>query len=210
MIPVSNLVAFGLLCIPIIVIPGPSVLFTIGRSLALGRFGGLLSVLGNVLGAVAITIAIAFGVGALLEGSDVVFFIVKLLGAAYLIYLGIQSIRHRKQKADAATGEFKKRGNARTVWEAFVVGITNAKSILFMVAVLPLFVEKDQGNIWLQILLLGSVFVVIALVSDSAWALAAGTARDWFAKSPKRIETLAAIGGSLMIVLGLILALLPH
>jgi threonine/homoserine/homoserine lactone efflux protein len=210
MIPAANLLAFALASIPLIVIPGPSVLFTIGRSLALGRVGGLLSVVGNVLGAIVITVLVAFGLGTLLEQSVVAFTIVKLLGAAYIVFLGIQAIRHRRQKADAVTAPLPRRGPWRTVWEGFGVGVTNAKSIIFMVAVLPLFVDHAAGGIPLQILLLGLVFALVALLSDSAWALAAGAARDWFAKSPKRIEVLGATGGVMMIGLGAAVLLVNH
>ncbi len=210
MIPAANLLAFGLASIPLIVIPGPSVLFTIGRSLSLGRVGGFLSVVGNVCGAIVITIAIAFGLGTLLEESVLAFTIVKFAGAAYIVFLGIQAIRHRKQKADAVTAPVARRGAWRTVWEGFGVGVTNAKSIIFMVAVLPLFVDHASGNIPMQILLLGLVFALVALLSDSAWALAAGAARDWFAKSPKRIEVLGATGGVMMIGLGAAVLFVNH
>ncbi|HEU4850321.1 MAG TPA: LysE family translocator [Terrimesophilobacter sp.] len=210
MIPTANLLAFGLASIPLIVIPGPSVLFTIGRSLSLGRVGGLLSVVGNAAGALVISIAIAFGLGTLLEESVVAFTIVKLLGAAYIIFLGIQAIRHRRRKADAVTAPVARRGAWRTIWEGFVVGVTNAKSIIFMVAVLPLFVDHSAGGIPLQILLLGIVFVIVALLSDSVWALAAGAARDWFARSPKRIATLSATGGVMMIGLGAAVLFVNH
>lgn len=210
MIPITNLLAFGLACIPLIAIPGPSVLFTIGRSLALGRMGGLLSVIGNALGALVIAIAIAFGLGTLLEQSVVVFTIVKFAGAAYVIFLGIQAIWHRRQKADAIIAPVDRRSRWRTVWEGFAVGVTNAKSIVFMVAVLPLFVDHGTGNIPVQLFMLGLVFVVVALISDSAWALTAGAARDWFAKSPKRIATLSATGGVLMIAVGIAVVFVGH
>lgn len=210
MIPTANLIAFGLAAFPLIVIPGPSVLFTIGRSLALGRLGGFLSVVGNVSGALVIAIAIAFGLGTLLEQSAVAFTIVKFAGAAYVIFLGIQAIRHRQQKAEAIRSPVTRRGAPRMVWDGFAVGVTNAKSIVFMVAVLPLFVDHSVGNIPLQLLLLGLVFVVVAFISDSAWALAAGAARDWFAKSPKRIATLSATGGVLMIGVGIAVLFVNH
>ncbi len=210
MIPVTNLLAFGLACVPLIAIPGPSVLFTIGRSLALGRMGGLLSVIGNVLGAFVITIAVALGLGTVLEQSVILFTIVKFVGAAYVIFLGIQAIRHRRQKADAIVASVTRRGGWRTVWEGFGVGVTNAKSIVFMAAVLPLFVDRGAGNIPLQLFMLGLVFVIIALLSDSAWALAAGAARDWFAKSPRRIEVLSATGGVMMVGLGAAVLFVGH
>lgn len=202
--------AFGLLCIPIIVIPGPSVLFTIGRSLALGKTGGLLTVVGSIFAACVAILLIAFGLGLLLNRFPLVYTIVKIAGALYLMYLGIQAIRHRKAETDAATGNPKKQSAWVTIWQGFAVGITNAKGILFLVAILPLFVDTKIGNYPVQILLLGAVFVVMAIISDSAWALVAGVARDWFAKSPKRIEVFGILGGCLMIILGLILLILEH
>ena len=210
MIPAANLFAFGLASIPLIIIPGPSVLFTIGRSLSLGRVGGLLSVVGNAMGALVISVAIAFGLGALLEESVVVFTVVKFLGAAYIIFLGIQAIRHRRQKADAVIAPAARHGAWRTAWDGFVVGVTNVKTIIFLVAVLPLFVDHKSGGIPIQIMLLGVVFVIVALVSDSVWALVAGAARDWFAPSPKRIAALGATGGAMMIGLGAAVLFVGH
>src|SRR6187455_1792619 len=104
MVPVENLWAFVAASVVLIVIPGPSVLFVIGRSLALGRLGGLLSVVGNALGMVPLVAAVALGVGALVAQSVVIFTIIKFVGAAYLVYLGVQAIRHRNETPDAETG----------------------------------------------------------------------------------------------------------
>lgn len=202
MFPLANLLAFVLVAIPIILVPGPSVLFVIGRSLALGRTGGLLSVVGNAAGALVIAVAVAFGVGILIAQSAVLFMIVKIAGALYLIWLGIQAIRHRRDAATTATSAVAPRSTTRLLVEGFIVGVTNPKTIVFFIAMLPQFVNYSAGNIPLQMLLLGAVFVVLALVSDSAWALAAGSARDWFARSPRRISTLGATGGVVMIGLG--------
>ena len=210
MIPAANLIAFGLASIPLIIIPGPSVLFTIGRSLSLGRVGGLLTVVGNSIGAFIITVAIAFGLGAILEDSVVLFTIVKVLGAAYIAFLGVQAIRHRNQKADATTTVVSRRGPWLTLWEGFVVGVTNVKTIIFLVAVLPLFVDHSTGGIPGQIMLLGAVFVAVALTSDSIWALVAGSAREWFGRSPKRMAGLSATGGVMMIGLGASVLFLGH
>ncbi|MFM9877528.1 MAG: LysE family translocator [Rhodoglobus sp.] len=202
MFPLGNLLAFVLVAIPIILVPGPSVLFVIGRSLALGRTGGLLSVVGNAAGALVIAVAVAFGVGILIAQSAVLFMIVKIAGALYLIWLGIQAIRHRRDAATTATSAVAPRSTPRLLVEGFIVGVTNPKTIVFFIAMLPQFVNYPAGSIPLQMLLLGAVFVVLALVSDSAWALAAGSARDWFARSPRRISTLGATGGVVMIGLG--------
>ncbi|GGE95546.1 LysE family translocator [Mycetocola zhadangensis] len=205
MITPSTLLAFALASIVIILVPGPSVLFVIGRSIALGRRAGVLSVVGNTLGTIPAVIAVAFGVGAIVASSVIAFTAIKFAGALYLVWLGIQAIRHRRgHLQDLApvripTGTLLRQG--------FFVGLTNPKTIAFFVAVLPQFVDPAAGSVWAQLLLLGLVFQCIALVSDSAWALAAGTARQWFARSPRRVSTLAGTGGVLMIGLGGTLAL---
>lgn len=200
MIPWENLVAFTLASVVIIVIPGPSVLFVIGRSIALGRRAGVLSVVGNSLGTVPAVIAVAFGVGAIVASSVVAFTVIKIAGAVYLVWLGVQAIRHRRDGAEiGAVG-------GRSAWtllrQGMVVGLTNPKTIAFFVAVLPQFVSPAAGPVWAQLLVLGLLFQVLALLCDSAWALAAGTARAWFARSPRRISGLAGAGGVMMIGLG--------
>jgi threonine/homoserine/homoserine lactone efflux protein len=186
----------------LIVIPGPSVLFVIGRSLALGRVGGLLSVVGNALGMLPLVAAVALGVGVVVAQSVLLFTGIKIAGALYLVYLGIQAIRHRADAAAAVTGEVAPRSPWRLLGEGFVVGVTNPKTIAFFVAVLPQFVAHDAGSISLQLAELGLIFFGLALVMDSVWALVAGPARDWFAKSPRRVERLGAAGGVMMIGLG--------
>jgi threonine/homoserine/homoserine lactone efflux protein len=201
-VPPENLLAFTLASIVLIVIPGPSVLFTIGRALALGRMGGLLSVLGNALGLLPVVGLVALGVGVVVAQSVVLFTIVKVVGAGYLIYLGIQAIRHRYRAADQAGGAVAPRSAWRQLGEGFLVGITNPKTIAFFVAVLPQFVDLSAGAVPLQMIQLGLVFFAIALVSDGIWALVAASARSWFGRSPKRIARLSATGGGLMIGLG--------
>ena len=206
MVPVENLWAFVAASVVLIVIPGPSVLFVIGRSLALGRLGGLLSVVGNALGMVPLVAAVALGVGALVDQSVVIFTIIKFAGALYLVYLGIQAIRHRADAAAAVNGEVATRSHWRQLGEGFIVGVTNPKTIAFFVAVLPQFVDFTAGSIPLQLFELGVVFIVLALICDSVWALAASAARNWVARSPKRAAHLAATGGVMMIGLGGVLA----
>jgi len=207
MVPPDRLLAFAAAAIVLIMIPGPSVLFTIGRSLALGRIGGLLSVLGNALGLLPIIAAVAFGVGGIVAQSIVLFTIIKVVGALYLIYLGIQAIRHRKER----TAQMKDlpRSHWKQLGQGFIVGITNPKTIAFFVAVLPQFVDLSAGSVPMQMIELGLVFFVLALISDGTWALIAASARNWFGRSPKRMERLTATGGGMMIGLGGILLLTP-
>ncbi|WP_431246229.1 LysE family translocator [Leifsonia xyli] len=206
MVPGPSLLAFALASLALIVIPGPSVLFVIGRSLALGRLGGLLSVLGNAIGMLPLVIAVALGIGAIVAESLVLFTVIKFVGAGYLVYLGVQAIRHRRHTAVTHEATPPRRSRWRILSEGFVVGLTNPKSLVFFVAVLPQFVDYHAGAIPLQLFELGAVFLALALVFDSIWALAAGTARQWFGRSPKRVERLGATGGVLMIGLGGVLA----
>lgn len=209
MVPVTNLLAFALAALLLIAVPGPSVLFVIGRTLALGRRGGLLSVLGNAAGELLQIAAVALGVGAVLARSVLLFGVVKFAGAAYLIYLGIQAIRHRG-KGPTTAGKPRPTSSWQIFRQGFFVGATNPKSIVFFVAVLPQFVDYSAGAIALQLATLGALFIAIALASDSGWALIAGTARRWFASSPRRIAALGTTGGVMMIGLGGTLALVGN
>ena len=206
MIPTEHLLAFTLTSIALIVVPGPSVLFVISRALVLGLRGAFLTVLGNSAGLFLQVFAVALGVGALVERSVVVFTVIKLGGAAYLVYLGVQAIRHRQELASVLVKDVAATGNRHVLREGFVVGVSNPKSIVFFAAVLPQFVDRSLGRLPLQLLLLGTEFVLLAMVLDSVWALAAGAARDWFARSPERLSTLGGVGGLLMIGIGARLA----
>lgn len=200
MIPIENILAFAVASVVIIVIPGPSVLFVIGRSIALGRRAGLLSVLGNALGTVPAVVAVAVGVGAIVAASVFAFTMIKIAGAIYLVYLGIEAIRHRH--AEVPGPGHVPTPSRKLLRQGFIVGVTNPKTIAFFVAVLPQFVAPAAGAVWAQLLVLGLTFQAVALVSDSAWAIAAGTARTWFATSPRRGAILAGTGGVMMIGLG--------
>ncbi len=197
------LAAFALASVILIVIPGPSVLFVIGRSLSYGRWGGLMSVLGNGLGALPLVAAVAFGLGAIVAQSVMLFTSIKLLGAAYLIYLGVQAIRRRKDGvADGTEPTRPSLTPSVMLRQGFIVGVTNPKTIVFFVAVLPQFVSFRAGAIPLQMMVLGLVFVTIGFICDAVWAILAGSAGAWFAKSPRRLSGIRAIGGGLMIGLG--------
>lgn len=209
---IETLAAFVVASVILIVIPGPSVLFVVGRSLSLGRPGGLLSVLGNELGALPLVAAVALGVGTVVAESIVAFTVLKLLGAGYLVYLGVQAIRHRRDgvgpdgEGDGAPGR-RTPSRWAILRQGFVVGVTNPKTIVFFVAALPQFVDVRAGQVPLQMMVLGLVFTLVALVFDSLWALLAGAARTWFASSPRRLSAIRATGGGMMIGLGGTLAL---
>jgi len=207
MVPTAHLLAFTLTAFVLIAIPGPSVLFVVSRAIALGRTAGVATVAGNTVGAFAQVVAVAFGIGALVERSVAVFTVLKLAGAAYLIFLGAQAIRHRRSLAEALGAQVERKTVARMVLDGFTVGVTNPKVIVFFAAMLPQFVDRQSGHVPAQIILLGALFAGIALISDSTWALAAGTVRGWLAGSPRRLALLGGVGGLTMITIGTRLAL---
>jgi threonine/homoserine/homoserine lactone efflux protein len=125
------------------------------------------------------------------ERSVAVFTVVRLAGAAYLVYLGVQAIRHRGSLREALDVAAQPKSFGRILRDGIVVGVSNPKVIVFFAAVLPQFVNPTAGHVPEQMLLLGSVFLAIAVVCDSTWALVAGTARAWLARSPRRLERLA-------------------
>jgi threonine/homoserine/homoserine lactone efflux protein len=206
MVPIDHLLTFAAAAFVLIVIPGPSVMFEISRSVALGRRAGLATVAGNALGELVQAAAVAVGIGAIIQRSAPLFTVVKVVGVAYIIVLGVRAIRDRRSLTDALGVAVAPRSDRRIFVEGFVVGATNPKSLVFFAAVLPQFVVSDAGAVPLQLALLGAVFVLIALVSDSAWVVLAGTARDWFARSPRRLELVGGAGGLMMIAVGIRLA----
>jgi threonine/homoserine/homoserine lactone efflux protein len=189
-----------------IVVPGPSVLFVISRGVAHGRRAALMTALGNEAGALVLVMAVAFGLGAIVQRSITVFMILKIAGAAYLIYLGVQALRRRRVLAEALAGEAAPKASRRIFRDGFVVGATNPKTVILFTAILPQFVTRSNGHVTLQLLILGLMSVLIALISDSAWALLAGTARSWLGRSPRRLAAMGGTGGLVMIGLGLRLA----
>ncbi|MFD3457050.1 LysE family translocator [Streptomyces sp. NPDC058691] len=206
MVTLDRVAAFALVSLLLVLIPGPSVLFVIGRALAHGRRVALTSVAGNTLGSYVLVLAVAFGVGPVVERSALLFAALKLAGAAYLVYLGVKALRHRKALSMAAGEAGAARGALRTLAEGFVVGVSNPKTMVFYAAVLPQFVDRAAGHVSAQMLLLGLVFNVIALASDSTMGLVASAARSWFARSPRRLSMVGGAGGLAMIGLGVTVA----
>ena len=202
MISSGRLLAFGVTAFVVIVIPGPSVLFVVGRALAGGRRVAILTVVGNALGEYVQVLAVAFGVGALAEQSVAAFTALKLVGGAYLVYLGVRTFRERRSLAAALAGPAAARSDRRSFVQGFTVGVTNPKTVVFLAAILPQFVSRSAGDVPAQILLLGLIFAAIAILSDSMWALAAGGFREWFARSPRRLELIGGAGGLAIVAVG--------
>ncbi len=198
------ILSFLLVSLVIIVVPGPSVIFVIGRAMILGTKGALVSVWGNALGVGVQILGVAVGVGVLVASSEVVFAVIKFLGAAFLVYLGVQGILQRKRFATSLSDK-PEGGSQRVLGDSIVVGLTNAKTLVFFIATLPLFVDQAGAAPWSQMLFLGGLFFVIGVVSDMVWALIAGSARTWFVRSPERLAGVRLGGGVALIGLGLYL-----
>ena len=200
----SHWIAFLVASILFIQVPGPSLLFTIGRALTVGRRDALLSVAGNGIGIMIQVVLIAVGLAAVVTASSTAYVVVKLVGASYVIWLGIQAIRHRKDARAALDAPVVRArgGRAKSLRTGFIVGVTNPKTLVFFVAFLPQFVQADSGHVGLQMTVLGVAFGVMAICSDSMWALLASKARDWFARKPNRLDKLGVTGGVMMVGLG--------
>jgi threonine/homoserine/homoserine lactone efflux protein len=203
---VETLLAFTLAGVILVIIPGPSVLFIVGRALAHGRRAALASVAGNTAGASLVVIVVALGFGAIAAQSVAIFTALKLIGAAYLVYLGVQTIRKRGDLI-ARLGEPAGSAGGRMFLQGMIVGVTNPKVLVFFAAVLPQFVDTAAGSPTTQMLVLGLLFAMIAATLDITWGLVAGTARTWFATSPTRLRWMGGIGGTSLIVMGAGLAL---
>jgi threonine/homoserine/homoserine lactone efflux protein len=200
----AHLLAYIAAVVVVIAIPGPSVLFTISRALTVGRQAAIFTVIGNAAGCCLQVAAISFGLGALLAKAAVVVTILKLAGAVYLVILGIQAIRHRHAMAEALAANVPPVRPVRAIRDGALVGSTNAKTTVFFVVALPEVVGPGGGlPVPLQMLIIGAMFPAIALLLDSIWAIAAGTVREWFARSPRRMAAIGGAGGMVMIGLGI-------
>lgn len=211
MIGLDQLLGFGLAAVVLIVIPGPSVVFVVGRAVSYGQRVALASVLGNTAGLFCVMALVCAGLGALVAESQLVFTVIKLAGAAFLVWLGVQALRHRHDLRLGGTGPAVVAG-WRAFRQGFVVGVSNPKGFLIFAAMLPPFVDRTAGAaaVPVQMFALGTLAVLIGLVCDTVWALAAGRARDWFVASERRGSVLGALGGTSMIGLGVGMALTGH
>lgn len=209
MIDSGRLGAFFVVAVTLIAIPGPSVVFVVGRAVALGRRAGVATAIGNESGLLIQVLIVAMGLGVVLEKWMAVLTAVKLIGAAYLIFLGVQQFRHRKDLAATAAAAAAAEPKKSTVImrDGLVVGATNPKGLLIFTAVLPQFIDRQHGDVSLQLLVLGLICILIALVSDCVWGLLAGSAHIWLQRSPRKLELIGAGSGVALMGLGGYLAL---
>ena len=201
--PIGDVIAFAIASFLIIIIPGPSVLFTIGRGISFGRKAALVNVAGNSVGMLTGSLAVAIGIGSFVQSSDIAYAVVGVLGGGYLIYLGYDAVKTRKDVAQALVTKADPKPMGQLFRQGFVVGFLNPKSLVFFAAILPQFVDRSQGQIIQQMIFLAMIFFVIAVLSDGTWGIVAGTARPWLAGTPTRIEKISGAGGFVIIALGI-------
>jgi len=188
----------------IILAPGPSVLFIIARAIAWGRATAIASVAGNVTGALTLSLAVAFGLGPILQASELAFIGVQFLGGLYLIYLGLDAVKHSRIHADDMVNQGDiKPSNISSIKDGFWVGALNPKGLVFFAAILPQFVDKGSDSVTEQLVIMGATFAILAFFSDGTWGLIAGTVRQWLVTSPQRLVLMRRIGGLVMITLGI-------
>lgn len=200
----TNLALFIPAALVLLLTPGPVVLYIVTRSIDQGRRAGLVSVLGSEIGNLCHVFAAALGLSAILLSSTLAFDVVKYLGAAYLIYLGIRKLR----SSDAIVDESVKRAPLRRIFlQGIVVAVLNPKTALFFFAFLPQFVDRSKGAVSLQILFLGLIMVTMAIISDSIYALMAGTAGKWLRGNLRFLRFQRYLSGSVYIGLGITAAL---
>jgi threonine/homoserine/homoserine lactone efflux protein len=203
MVTTSDFVSFLIASFAIIIVPGPSVLFTLARGVAWGRAVAVLTALGNAVGTCVLSLVIAFGLGPLLSRFHWFSIALQVMGGCYLLWLGMQAFRHRNADAQKMTKREPVRpSNFNVARQGFTVGILNPKSLVFFGAVFPHFVQNSRGSATVQLVVFGCVFSVMAFLSDGTWGFIAGSAREWLSEHPHRLVVLRTIGATVMTCLG--------
>jgi threonine/homoserine/homoserine lactone efflux protein len=204
----SNLPVFLLAVLILLLTPGPAVLYIIARSMDQGRLAGFVSVLSIEAGNSVHVLAATLGLSAILLSSALAFTIVKYLGAAYLVYLGIRRLLMRDQTL--ATVSIQSQSLRRIFSQGVLVAALNPRTALFFLAFLPQFVDPTNGSATLQLLTLGSLFIMMAIVTDGIYALLASTAGGWLKRNQSFLHAERYVVGSVYIGLGVTAALAEH
>jgi threonine/homoserine/homoserine lactone efflux protein len=203
----STFAVFVAAALVLLIVPGPSVLYIVARSVEGGRIAGLVSVLGVQTGALVHIAFAALGISAILASSAVAFSVVKWLGAGYLVWLGLKRIFGRDDEEDEVAVEPK--GLSRVFSQGIIVNTLNPKTALFFLAFLPQFIDPARGAAWTQIVLLGAIFVTLALCTDGLYALLSGTASGWLQRNTERAAIRRGqrfVSGAVLIALGAVAA----
>jgi threonine/homoserine/homoserine lactone efflux protein len=196
----TALALFCVAALALIVVPGPAVTYVVTQSLDKGRSAGLVSALGIACGGLVHVAAATAGLSALIASSASAFTAVKLAGAAYLVVIGVLRLAGRGEGDD---GEEQPAGAHRLFWQGAIVNVLNPKTALFFLAFLPQFVDPDRGSVALQAGVLGTVFVLIAVLSDSAYAVVAAALADRVRGSRRAQQVRRYVSGTIFVALGI-------
>jgi threonine/homoserine/homoserine lactone efflux protein len=206
----SQLLFFITTAAILLAIPGPAVLYIVGRSIGQGRNAGLVSALGIGVGTLIHTAAAAVGLSALLVSSATAFSLVKYLGAACLVYLGVQRLRSKESLAAASDTAAPRVTLARVFSQGIVVNVLNPKTALFFFAFLPQFIDPSRGHVAMQVLSLGVLFACMGTTSDCLWALFSGSVAGWLRNNQRWMRNERYVSGGILISLGVATALAGH
>jgi threonine/homoserine/homoserine lactone efflux protein len=198
----STLLLFAGASLALLAVPGPAVIYVVTRSLDQGRTAGIVSVLGVETGTFAYALAAAAGLTGLIAASEIGFTVVKYAGAAYLVYLGFRKLLERDEPPDALPS-----AHSRLFLKGALVQLLNPKIAIFFLAFLPQFVDSSRGPIAIQILVLGTFFTLLAILSDGAYVLLAGAVGGWLRSGRRAQRRLAKLSGGVYIGLGVSAAL---
>jgi threonine/homoserine/homoserine lactone efflux protein len=197
----STLYLFITAALILVFMPGPNTLYIIARSIQQGRKAGIVSCFGVQVGTLFHIVAAALGLSALLLSSALAFNVVKYMGAAYLLYLGVKTLLTR-QPFDA-NPEIQRMTYRRVFYQGVMVNLLNPKTALFFFAFLPQFIDTGRGNVAVQTILLGLILVVLGTLSDTTYALAAGSIGNWLRGNQTFYRAQRYFAGSVYIGLGI-------
>ena len=205
MIDLSTLMIYVTATLLLLATPGPAVLYIVTRSIDQGRIAGIVSAFGVGTGTMFHVAAASLGLSTILVSSALAYSVMKYLGAAYLIYLGVRKLMEKSELEQSEPGEQK--GLSQIFTQGVIVNILNPKTALFFFAFLPQFVDPNRGTVAPQVMFLGLLFVVLGILSDSVYALLAGTAGQWLKNSTAFLRGQRYFAGTIYMVLGLVTAL---
>jgi threonine/homoserine/homoserine lactone efflux protein len=205
MIDLSTLMIYVTATLLLLATPGPAVLYIVTRSIDQGRIAGIVSAFGVGTGTMFHVAAASLGLSTILVSSALAYSVMKYLGAAYLIYLGVRKLMEKSELEQSELGEQK--GLSQIFTQGVIVNILNPKTALFFFAFLPQFVDPNRGTVAPQVMFLGLLFVVLGILSDSVYALLAGTAGQWLKNSTAFLRGQRYFAGTIYMVLGLVTAL---
>ena len=201
-------VLFVVAALALLLVPGPAVVYVVARSVSGGRLTGLVSFLGIELGTLTHVVFAAAGLSAIVASSVVAFSVVKWLGAAYLVYLGLRQIFGRGGENEDTESSDTEDDRFRVFYQSVLVQILNPKVALFFLAFLPQFVDPSRGAAWTQIVVLGATLASLGLFTDGLYALLGGTAGGWIRKRGGSLRRAGRyVTGGIYIALGAVAAI---